>query len=144
MIRRQTTGSVVCPNCGRLVGVLDEKCFNCGRAHPGLWGYAPAINRLSQNANFFDVVFYGCIAMYILSIALRPSALAEARGILSIGSPGGAEVFLLGSSGAAPIFGEGRWWTILSAAWLHGGILHIGFNLYWLRSLGSQVSTILG
>ncbi|MEM1178084.1 MAG: rhomboid family intramembrane serine protease, partial [Acidobacteriota bacterium] len=42
------------------------------------------------------------------------------------------------------IFGEGRWWTILSAAWLHGGILHIGFNLYWLRSLGSQVSTILG
>ena len=28
---------------------------------------------------------------------------------------------MFGASGAVPVFGLGRWWTILSAGWLHGG-----------------------
>ncbi|MEO1365681.1 MAG: rhomboid family intramembrane serine protease [Acidobacteriota bacterium] len=144
MLRRQTTGSVVCPSCGRLVGVLDAKCFNCGHPVPGLWGYGPAINRLTQNANVFDVVLGGCVLMFVVSLALRPSAAFEGGGFLSLLSPGGLELFLLGSSGAAPIFGEGRWWTVLSAAWLHGSLLHIAFNMYWLRGMGPQVAQVLG
>ncbi len=42
MFGRQTTGSVVCTSCGRLVGVNDETCYNCGRRNPGLWGFGPA------------------------------------------------------------------------------------------------------
>lgn len=144
MLGRKNTGSVVCPNCGRLVGVRDEKCFNCGRIAPGLWGFAPALQSVARGANFFDLVFGGCILMYVVSIALRPSAALEGAGFFSLLSPGGLETFLLGSSGGGPVFFYGRWWTVLSAAWLHGGLLHIAFNLYWLRRMGDAVIEVLG
>lgn len=144
MLARQKSGSVVCPTCGRLVGVNDEKCLNCGRRAPGLWGFAPFFQRLGASLSFFHIVLYGCAGMFLISIALNPSALAKSSGLFSLLSPGGQELFLLGSSGAVPIFQFGRWWTPLSAAWLHGGILHIGFNLYWLRNLGTASANIFG
>ena len=39
---------------------------------------------------------------------------------------------------------DGRWWTLLSAGWLHGGLLHIGFNMYWLNLLAPPVAEIYG
>ncbi|MCG8461151.1 MAG: rhomboid family intramembrane serine protease [Holophagales bacterium] len=141
---RQNTGSVVCPNCGRLVGVRDAKCYQCGRPYPGLFGFAPWLNKLARDFGFAEVVIGGSVLMYVVSLALNPSAALEMRGLLSIFSPGGAEIFLLGSSGAAPIFGYGRWWTVLSASWLHGGLIHIAFNLYWVRNLAPQLAEVLG
>ena len=44
-------------------------------------------------------------------------------------SPGNESLFVLGASGALPVFGYGRWWTVLSASWLHGSVLHIVFNM---------------
>ena len=52
MFRRQSSGSVVCPSCGRLVGVRDEACFNCGQRNPALWGFAPALRRLGNDLGF--------------------------------------------------------------------------------------------
>ena len=59
MLRRQTTGSVVCASCGTLVGVNDDKCYSCGRANPGLWGYAGAIRRLGSDMGFVQIVIVG-------------------------------------------------------------------------------------
>ena len=44
-------------------------------------------------------------------------------------APNQQSLFLLGASGAWPVFIFGRWWTVLSASWLHGGLLHILFNM---------------
>ena len=44
---------------------------------------------------------------------------------------------LLGASGALPVFRLGRWWTVLTAGWLHAGVLHILFNVLWIRQLGA-------
>jgi len=52
MFGRQTTGSVVCTSCGRLVGVNDETCYNCGRRNPGLWGFGPLLRRLGNDLGF--------------------------------------------------------------------------------------------
>ena len=43
-----------------------------------------------------------------------------------------------------PVFKFDRWWTVLSAAWLHGGILHIAFNMMWVRSLGPATIHLYG
>ena len=29
------------------------------------------------------------------------------------------------ASGALPVFQFGRWWTVLTASWLHAGVLHV-------------------
>src|SRR6185295_171016 len=53
-------------------------------------------------------------------------------------------LFLFGSSGAWPVFVRGRWWTIFSAGWLHGGLLHIFFNMLWVRQLAPAVADLFG
>ena len=53
-------------------------------------------------------------------------------------------MFLLGASGGIPVFGYGRWWTMLSASWLHGSLLHIIFNMMWVRDLGPVVADMFG
>jgi rhomboid protease GluP len=50
----------------------------------------------------------------------------------------------MGSSGIYPVWENGRWWTVLSAGWLHGSLLHIFFNMYWVRILVPQVAELYG
>ena len=69
-LKRQTTGSVVCSSCGSLVGVRDEKCLNCGRRNPGLWGFAPVLRRLGNDLGFVPLVIWGSGALYVLSLLL--------------------------------------------------------------------------
>jgi rhomboid protease GluP len=47
-------------------------------------------------------------------------------------------------SGAFPVFGNGWWWTLLTASWLHGSLLHILFNMMWVRDLGSAMVDFVG
>jgi len=38
----------------------------------------------------------------------------------------------------------GQWWRLLTAAFLHGSILHIAFNMYVLFALGPTLERVLG
>src|SRR3970040_1401209 len=68
VIKRQTSGSVICTSCGVLVGVNDETCYNCGRRNPGLWGYAPAIRALGGDLGFVPFVIGTCVVLYALTL----------------------------------------------------------------------------
>src|SRR6266850_4191547 len=68
MLRRQTTGSVICTSCGVLVGVGDDKCYNCGRRNPGLWGYAPLLRSLGHDLGFVPFVIGTCAVVYVLTL----------------------------------------------------------------------------
>jgi rhomboid protease GluP len=146
MFKRQTTGSVVCVSCGSLVGVNDDQCYNCGRRNPGLWGYGPALRRLGNDFGFINIVLYGCIGLYavglLISVLLGSDIMG--RGPLGILSADYRVQLLLGASGATPVFELGMWWTVLSAGWLHGGALHILFNMMWVRNLGPATADIYG
>ena len=43
-----------------------------------------------------------------------------------------------------PVYGMGRYWTLLSAGWLHGGLIHIVFNLMAARNLIPGVAQLYG
>jgi rhomboid protease GluP len=138
MLKRQTEGSVICPSCGVLVGVNDDTCYNCGRRNPGLWGYAGALRRLGHDLGFVPLVMGGAIALYALSLLLSGTSI---QGLLS---PSTQVLFLLGASGAVPVFEYGRWWTVLTAGWLHAGVLHVLFNVMWIRQLAPAVADLYG
>lgn len=143
MFNRPTTGSVVCPSCGRLVGVRDQKCLGCGRANPGLWGFAPWLTKLGRDFGFTEVIIAACSGLFIITLLLRdPESIGG--GLFSLLSPGRKALFLFGSSGALPVFTFGRWWTVLSAAWLHGGVLHILMNMLWIRQLVPALTQFYG
>jgi len=134
MFKRKTEGSVICTSCGVLVGVNDSTCYNCGRRNPGLWGFGPALRSLGNDLGFVPIVTGGTIILYVLSLILSRD------GIQVMLSPSTAILYLLGASGATPVVGYGRWWTLLTAAWLHGGVLHIFFNVMWIRSLAPEIA----
>jgi rhomboid protease GluP len=144
MFKRQTTGSVVCISCGYLVGVNDDVCYHCGRRNPGLWGFAPAVRRLGNDVGFVPFVTGTCIVMYGLSLLLSGSNILVVGGLMDFLAPNQQSLFLLGASGAWPVFIFGRWWTVLSASWLHGGLLHILFNMMWVRQLAPAVAELYG
>jgi rhomboid protease GluP len=138
MFKRKTEGSVICTSCGVLVGVNDPTCYNCGRRNPGLWGYGPALRSLGRDLGFVNIVTGGTIIMFVLSLIL------SRQGLQMMLSPSGQILYLLGASGAFPVVSEGRWWTLLTAAWLHGGIMHIFFNVMWIRQLGPEIANLYG
>ena len=143
MFKKQTSGSVICRTCRNLVGVNDPVCFNCGTKNPGLWGYAPLLQRLGQDLGFVNFVTALCVIFYLLSLAVDPTNIGM-QGMMNMLSPSIQGLFLLGASGAVPVFQYGRWWTFLSAAFLHGSLLHIGLNLYWIRQLGPLTADVYG
>ena len=143
MLKRQRTGSVICTSCGVLVGVNDERCYNCNRRNPGLWGFAPLLRSLGGDLGFVPFVMGTCIVLYALALLASQGNIGMG-GLFSFFSPSTRALFLFGASGAVPVFGAGRWWTVLSAGWLHAGVLHILFNMMSLRQLGPATADIFG
>lgn len=134
----------MCASCGSLVGVREEKCYNCGRRNPGLWGFAPLLRSLGNDLGFVPLVVWGCAALYVISLLLSGNAMRMTGGIFGFLAPDSGILFLLGASGGVPVFGYERWWTVLSAGWLHGSLLHILFNMMWVRDLGPAVANMYG
>ncbi len=143
MLKRQRTGSVLCTSCGVLVGVNDERCYNCNRKNPGLWGFAPALRSLGTDLGFVPFVIGACATLYVLTLIASQGNIGM-RGLFSLFSPSPQALFLFGESGAVPVFVAGRWWTVLSAAWLHAGVLHIVFNMMAVRQLAPVTADLYG
>jgi rhomboid protease GluP len=143
MFERQRTGSVLCRSCGLLTGVSDETCFHCGARNPSLFGFGAALRGLGADLGFAPLILAMCVLAYGLSMALDPRGIGF-QGLMGLGAPGLEASRRMGSSGIYPVWQDGRWWTVLSAGWLHGGLLHIFFNMYWVRILVPQVAELYG
>ena len=86
VFQRRTTGSVVCPSCGSLVGVRDDKCYTCGRSNPGLWGFGPALRHIGADFGFGPVVVGACVTIWVVTLLLSGSNLRTGN-IMSSLSP---------------------------------------------------------
>jgi rhomboid protease GluP len=140
---RKTSGAILCPSCGRLTNADAPVCLVCGRRNPGMWGFAGPLREVFRHRSFTDVVTVVCVALYIISLLLDPSSALRPRGMFSIFAPSDQSLFALGATGAVPEH-LGRWWTVLTAIYLHGGLLHILFNVLWIRQLGPAVEQLYG
>ncbi len=139
---KKRTGSVVCRSCGRLVGVSDDKCFHCGAMSPSLFGLAPWLRRLPFDVGLTELAAGVAMALYAATLLVDPDGIGmKGLGFLA---PSQYSLYAFGASGSYPVLAEGRWWTLLSAGWLHGSALHIFFNVMWMRNLLPEVIHIYG
>lgn len=143
MFQRKRTGSILCPSCGRLVGVAEEQCPNCGRRNPGMWGLTSILGNVGRTVPFDQVVIGGSVFLFLCMLVVDPEGV-NTRGLLNLLAPSTESLFRFGASGAEPVWRLGRGWTVLSAGWLHGSLIHIGFNLSWLRVLAPGVADLYG
>ena len=85
---RQTQGSMICPQCGKLIGVNEEKCPFCGAWRPGLFGYAPAIQRwFGRRLDLVALIVTSCVILYVAALVLQPPASTPASRVTSVKVP---------------------------------------------------------
>jgi rhomboid protease GluP len=76
---------------------------------------------------------------YILSVVLFPKGSGLALNPMNFLSPSHKSLFVLGSTGTVAILELNRWWSLIAANYLHGGLLHILFNMFALKQIGPLV-----
>jgi rhomboid protease GluP len=108
-----------------------------------MWGFAPLVRSLGQDLGFGPLIIGTCGVLFVVSLLLSGGQIG-AGGLGGILAPSRPALFMLGASGAAPVFGLGHWWTVFSAGWLHGGLIHIVMNLLWVRQLAPVVADVYG
>lgn len=142
MLGRKTSGSVVCPSCGSLVGVKDERCYSCGRVNPGMFGFAPLLRQFGNDLGLAPLVIAVCSALFLLSslLTIRDGG-SPAQLLMGMSSRALDE---LGATGTLQVFYRGAWWTLLSASWLHGGLIHLVMNMMAVRNLAPLTADLIG
>jgi rhomboid protease GluP len=102
------------------------------------------VRQMSANFAFAPLVIGACVAIWLATLVVSGSAINSGGGLLSAMSPSNVALILFGASGAYPVFVLGRWWTVLSAGWLHAGLLHIAMNMYWVWQMGPAITELFG
>jgi rhomboid protease GluP len=136
--------AILCPNCHKLISNDATQCPFCGQVRPGLWGFTSAMRKLGLQLDFTRLILWVCIGLYILALLLDPGAIFETGGMMNLLAPSVQASFMLGMTGADPVFRLGHWWTLITAMYLHGGLLHIFFNMMWVRQLAPLVEELFG
>jgi rhomboid protease GluP len=133
--------SMLCPGCRRLISSDESACPFCGLVNPG----SPIRKSLSRfslrdSDSIIQFIIYINAAIFILALVLKPSEMGMSLNPFTLLSPSNTSLLLLGATGTIPVDFYHRWWTILTASYLHGGILHIAFNMMALHQMGAFVA----
>lgn len=134
----------MCPHCRAFITTRDRVCPYCGETVPAqavnLRNPPDIIGGLIPHARFTTVV-----------LMLINFGLYIATAVFSYGS--GNEQAWVGIDGVtlyrfgakyAPAIVEGEWWRLITAGFLHGGLLHLLMNTWVLFDLGTQVEEVYG
>lgn len=133
-----------CPNCRRLISISAEQCIYCGYRWPRLFIQVPVLGELiRERVSFVEYIILACFVLYVLSMALDIPGGMRIGGLFSTLAPTSDSLYKLGMGGLVP-WQAGRWWSLLTANYLHGSILHILFNMLWLRQIGPLVEELFG
>ena len=144
MGKRGESKAVLCSKCRQLISNQETKCPHCGAIQPNLFGFAGGLHKLYRDTlKPVPMIFALCVGLFALSIAADVEAAMNAGSLFDLGSPSSLALYLLGMTGGEA-WACGHVWTLLTASLLHGSILHIFFNLYWLRALGPMTTSLLG
>ena len=132
--------SILCPHCSKLISVAEQTCPHCGISRPGArWKNIPVTRGLLQRDQLIKTIIYANVGMYLISLLMNPTRMGLSANPFMFLSPSNGALLLLGSTGTIPIDQGHRWWTLVSANYLHGGILHIVFNMIALYQIGPLV-----
>jgi rhomboid protease GluP len=141
------TSHRMCPNCRALVERNTSVCPFCGEkigsararsspAVPGrILGVIPIPSTATSAVAAVTIALYG-ISWYMTAT----SASAQLNPASAMGGISGEVLLRLGAK--SPYILIGQWWRLVTAVFLHAGLLHIGFNLWCLFDLGPEVESL--
>ena len=136
--------SLICPRCRKLINANEPVCPYCGVSKPGNALTSLLNMRFSSPEETIKTIITVNVILFVISLMLFPGKSGFGFSPFSFLSPGNQSLFLLGSTGSIPIDHYNRWWTLITANFLHGSLMHILFNMLALRQLGPLVANEYG
>lgn len=136
----------MCPHCRAFIDRQAKVCEYCGNDLP-----STAAKRIRRERRMRMVGGQSSFTTMIL--LLINAALFVASWILTARFTGesgfltgidGQVLLLLGAKYPLSILLHGEWWRLITANFLHGGLLHLAFNSMSLFNLGPLAETIYG
>ena len=133
--------AILCPHCRQLIGSEETVCSWCGVSRSNPWWRLVGMTRGASNVDWLVKAIVTANILYFAVSLILSASNGDLGGFLA---PGKTSLFLLGATGTMPIDSYGRIWSLFSANYLHGGILHIIFNLMALRQIAPWVANEYG
>ena len=138
----------ICPACGALVGTTATKCFQCGANTT--FSLSAASRTLSRWMPQTSPVTYSmlaiCSLMYVLSLIVTlkfSGGEGAGGGLMNLGGIATQIDIRLGAS--LPLaYNIREPWRLITAIFLHGGLFHIGMNMWVLMDIGPMVEEMYG
>lgn len=126
----------MCPHCRAFITTQDKVCPYCdtpvGPRAIDLRDPGGILGGLVPSAQFVTVVILTInVGMYLVTM-LASAKMGEVQALIRYGA-------------ALPegVFG-GQWWRIITAGFLHGSLMHIGFNMWALMDVGRHTEEVYG
>jgi rhomboid protease GluP len=143
----------LCPACGTLVGANATRCHQCGASMTfSLAAASRSLSKLLPHAApvtytilGLDVLIYGLSLLMTIQRSGGFGAPAGGLGgiLFSLGGISGTILLRLGES--LPLsYQLDQPWRLVMAMFLHGSLLHIGFNMMALVNIGPMIEELYG
>jgi rhomboid protease GluP len=135
-------------------------CVQCGRQLPGLsfgkklcqWcvmneaakrGEDIPVQRVEPAPWMRQQSSSMAVTQAIFGINVAVFAAMCLAGVSMLDNPSGQDLVHWGAN-FGPLTVSGQWWRLLTCVFVHGGLLHIGFNMWCLWSLGRLAESVYG
>jgi rhomboid protease GluP len=155
--RQQQPSPKLCPACGTLVGASATRCHQCGAsltfsmaaASRSLGKLLPSTSPATYGILSLSCLLYGASLLWTIREGGSEASGGGLFGLFNLGGINGQILLRMGASlPLAGLFGQpgnlGQPWRFVTAVFLHGSLMHIGFNMWVLMDLGPQIEELYG
>jgi rhomboid protease GluP len=134
----------LCPSCGALVGIHANRCHECGaNLRFGLAAWSKGLAEFfGGHAPVTSVLLIANVIMFAAEIMGTMHA-GKMEGLSILWGMDPETTYRLGSSNISALE-LNQWYRLVTAMFLHGGLIHIGFNMMVLLDLGPVVEELFG
>ena len=136
----------MCPHCRAFVDSNAKTCSYCGNDLPMTAGRRirreDRVRRAGTQIGFTTTILLLINAGIFAASWILTTRLAGGSDLL--GSIDGSVLLMLGGKFSPSILLHGEWWRLVTANFLHGGLMHIAFNTMSLFNLGRVAEEVFG
>ncbi len=141
----------LCPACGTLVGATSSRCHQCGAnmafsvaaASRSLGRLLPQTSPVSYAILSLCCVLYGVSLMATMRSSGFEAPTGGLGAIMNLGGISGQILLRMGESLPLP-YDLAQPWRLITAIFLHGSLLHIGFNMWVLMDIAPTIEELYG
>jgi len=135
----------LCPACNALVGVSATRCHECGtnltfslaaltKKLAGVTGLNAPVSTIFLGLNFL---------LFAVQLMFTMQA-GQAGGLSILWRLDGISSYRLGAIFGPSVLFDHQFWRLITAMFLHGGLIHIGFNMMALMQFGPALEELYG